>query len=252
VTEQERLMIVAAAREIRDGEVVFVGMRRPMLAFALAQRLHAPNAVALYEIGVARAQPTRSPLTTMGDLAILAGAAWAGSLTTLMGLMAQGHVALGMLGGAQLDRYGNLNTSYIGPYAAPERRLPGSGGGSDIASLAQRLLVMMPHEPRRFVEEVDFITSPGHGTGHRWREGVGLPTRGGPRPYGGPDAVVTDLAVLRFDEEGEMMLMQTHPGVSVAEVQARTGWPLRVSDDVTETAPPSDEERSTLNDVMAA
>jgi glutaconate CoA-transferase, subunit B len=245
-----RLMIVAASRHIRDGDVVFVGMRLPMLAFALAKRLHAPEAVGLFECGVVRDIPAGQPLVTMADPQNIAGASWAGSTSDLMGLLAQGHVHLGMIGTAQIDRYGNLNTSYIGGYVSPRVRLPGSGGASDITSLAQRLLIIAPHEPRRFVQEVDYITSPGHGTGQGWREGAGLPARTGPRSHGGPDVVVSTLGVLRFDDEGEMVLATIHPGVTVEQVQQNTSWPLKLASDLRETAAPSAAEREALREVM--
>jgi glutaconate CoA-transferase, subunit B len=240
------LMIVATAREIRDGEVVFVGMRLPLLAFALAKATHAPNAIGLFECGLARDTPAASPIVTMADPPNVRGAAWAGSLAEVMGLLAQGHVHLGLLGGAQVDRYGNLNTSYIGGYLAPETRLPGSGGASDIASFAQRTVLIMPHEARRLVETVDYITSPGHGTGAGWREGVGLPPRSGPRAHGGPNAVITTLGVLRFNEEGEIFLATVHPGVTVDEVLHETGWDLKIADDLAETIAPTRDELAAL------
>jgi glutaconate CoA-transferase, subunit B len=244
------LMIVAAAREIRDGDVVFVGMRLPMRAFALAKRLHAPEAVGLFECGVVRDTPASQPPVTMADPPNITGASWAGSTGELMGLLAQGHVHLGMIGTAQIDRYGNLNTSYIGGYVQPQVRLPGSGGASDIASLSQRLLIIAPHEPRRFVEEVDYITSPGHGTGQGWREGAGLPAREGPRSHGGPDVVVSTLGVLRFDDEGEMVLATIHPGVTVDQVQQSTSWPLKLAGDLRETEAPSAAEREVLGELL--
>jgi glutaconate CoA-transferase subunit B len=233
ITTHER-MVIAAAREIRDGEVVFVGMRLPLQAFALAQRTHAPNAVGLFECGIMRQSPTTEPFVTMADPPNIRGAQWVGGMGELMGLMAQGRVDVGLLGGAQIDRYGNLNTSYIGGYMKPQTRLPGSGGANDIASLAKRTVILMPHEKRRFVEEVDYITSPGHGTGRGWREGAGLPRREGVQRFGGPDAVITTLGVFRFDEEGEMMLSELFPSVTVEEVQANTGWELKVADDLRE------------------
>ncbi len=241
---QEEMMVVATAREIGEGEVLFAGTRLALRAFALAKRLHAPRAVALCESGVVQDEPAGA-LAREGEPAS-AGAAWAGGTAALMGLLAQGHVGLGILGGAQVDRFGNVNTSYIGGYVSPTVRLPGSGGASDIASLAQRLLLVLPHERRRFVEQVDYLTSPGHGTGEGWREAVGLPVRLGPRGAGGPTCVVTSLALLRFDEEGEMRLASLHPGVTVEQVRAQTGWPLALFPAVERTPPPSDEELAML------
>lgn len=242
-TEQ---LVLAAAREIRDDDVVFVGMRLPMRAFEVAKRTHAPGAVGLYECGLVRSQPASAQLVTMADPANVQGASWAGSMTELMGLMAQGYVTLGMVGGAQIDRFGNLNSSYIGGYSAPASRLPGSGGASDIASLAQRLVALMPHERRRFVEEVDYITSPGHGSGSGWREGAGLPRRRGSLSYGGPYAVISTLGTFCFDESGEMTLASLHRGVTVEQVRENTGWRLKISPILNETPPPSPDEIAAL------
>ena len=234
-TPQE-LMVVCAAREIRDGEVVFVGMRLPLLAFALAKRTHAPRAVGLFENGLVRDTPASQLLLTMGDPPNILGAEWATRTSALMGLLAQGMAQLGFVGGAEVDRYGNLNTSYIGPRAHPQVRLPGSGGGADIASLAARLAIILAHERKRFPERVSYITSPGYGDGGEWRAQVGL-------PRGGPAAVITTLAVLGFtDETHEMELRSWHPGSSAEEVRAQTGWDLRVAADARETQPPSADE----------
>jgi glutaconate CoA-transferase subunit B len=234
-TPQE-LMVVAAAREIRDGEVVFVGMRLPLLAFALARETHAPTAVGLFECGIVRDTPAPELLYTMGDGPNIAGATWCARMVDLMGLMQAGTVHVGFIGGAEIDRYGNLNTSYIGPRAAPQVKLPGSGGGADIASLSQRLLIIMAHERRRFVEHVGYITSPGYGDGAGWRERVGL-------PRGGPSAVITTLGVLGFDPAiKEAFLSSYHPGQSPETLRANTGWDLKVAPDVRETPPPTTME----------
>lgn len=229
------LMVSAAAREIRDGEVVFVGMRLPLLAFCLARSTHAPGAVGLFENGVVRDSPAAGFLVTMSDGPNVTGALWCCEMREVMGLMQAGRVTLGFIGGAQVDRFGNLNTSYVGPAGAAVR-LPGSGGAADIASLARRHVVIMAHERRRFVERVDYVTSPGHGTGGDWRARTGL-------TGGGPSAVITTLGVFRFDPGSrEMVLATTHPGVTVEDVRAQTGWPLRLGPDVGETPPPTGEE----------
>src|SRR5712691_131965 len=168
------LMVATAAREIHDGEVVFVGMRLPLIAFALAKRTRAPNAVGLFENGIVRDEPARELLYTMGDPPNVAGASWCTGLCNVMSLLAQGAVNLGFIGGAQVDRFGNLNTSYIGDFRAPTTKLPGSGGAADIASLSHRHIIIMAHEKRRLVERVDYITSPGYGTGAGWRVQQGL------------------------------------------------------------------------------
>jgi glutaconate CoA-transferase, subunit B len=235
-TPQE-LMVAAAAREIADGELVFVGMRLPILAYGVARSLRAPTANALFEIGLLRDEPARGFLATMGDPHNVAGSLWATRLSNVMALMARGEVDLGFIGGAEVDRFGNLNTSYIGSPAQPEVKLPGSGGGADIAILSRRWVTLMPHERRRLVERVSYVTSPGHGDGTPgWRERNGL-------MGGGPAAVVTTMAVLRFPEGGgEAYLASVHPGHTVEEVRARTGWDLAAPPDVDETRPPGPEE----------
>ena len=237
----QELMIAAAAREIRDGDLVFVGMRLPILAYGVARQTHAPNARALFELGLLRDEPAQAFLGTMGDPPNVAGALWATGTSKVMGLLAQGEVDLGFIGGAEVDRFGNLNTSYIGDPREPATKLPGSGGGADIAVLSRRWVTLMTHEPRRLVERVSFVTSPGHGDGTpRWRERNGL-------PGGGPVAIVTTLGVLRFPEAGgEAFLASVHPGHTVDEVRERTGWDLRVAGDVGETCPPTAEELAQL------
>jgi glutaconate CoA-transferase subunit B len=233
------LMVAAAAREIRDGEVVFVGMRLPLLAFCLARATHAPAAVGLFENGVVRDSPALEFLVTMSDGPNVAGALWCTEMREIMALLQAGRVDLGFIGGAQIDRYGNLNTSYVGP---PGRvtRLPGSGGGADIACLSRRHIVIMAHERRRFVERVDYVTSPGHGEGGDWRQRVGL-------PGGGPAAVITTLGLFRFDAATrEMVLASAHPGVTVEAVRAQTGWPLAAAPVVAGTPPPSAAELAVI------
>lgn len=237
------LMVVCAARQIADGERVFVGMRLPIIAFALAKRTHAPNSIGLFETGIMRDQPSAETLYTMGDAPNIAGALWTTHTINLMGLMTTGEVQLGFIGGAEIDRYGNLNTTRIGTWQQPKVQLPGSGGGADIASLSQRLAIIMPHERHRLRERVDYITSPGYGypdehgpAGSAWRQRVGL-------PRGGPSALITTLAVFTFDQHtGEALLQSYHPGGSVEQVQEQTGWPLRLAPACAETVPPSTEE----------
>jgi glutaconate CoA-transferase subunit B len=230
-------MVVAAAREIADGEVVFVGMRLPLLAFGLAKRTHAPTAIGLFENGLVRDRVPPPDLYTMSDAPNVADAAWATGLLEVMQLLQRGDVNLGFIGGAEVDRFGNINTNVIGSADHPRVKLPGSGGGADIACLAQRLVALMEHEPRRLRERVDFITSPGYGNGGvEWRQRQGL-------VRGGPAAVITTLGVLRFDpRSGEAYLASYHPFTTPAEVQAATGWPLRLAEDLAPTATPSDDE----------
>jgi len=234
-TPQE-LMVVCAAREIHEGEIVFVGMRLPLIAFALAKRTHAPSAVGLFENGVVRDTPAPELLLTMGDAPNIAGAEWATRTSALMGLLAQGMADLGFVGGAEVDRFGNLNTSYIGPRDHPQVKLPGSGGGADIASLAKRLAIIMAHDKRRFPERVSYVTSPGYGDGGDWRERVGL-------PRGGPSAVITTRGVLGFaPDTHEMQLRSWHPFTSADEVRANTGWELRLAPNAHETPAPTPDE----------
>ncbi len=234
-TDRE-LMVIAAGREIQDGDVVFVGMRLPMMAFAFAKRTHAPGALGLFENGIVRDQPPPEALRTISDTPNVPGSVWCTGTLNIMAMLQQGLVDLGFIGGAEIDRYGNLNTSYIGDWRHPTVRLPGSGGGGDIASLAGRFVVIMPQEKHRFRERVHYITSPGFGDGPGWRERVGL-------IGGGPSAVITTLGVFRFDPTTkEMVLASYHPGQSVASVQAATGWELRAAPDVRETPPPTAEE----------
>src|ERR671923_2392440 len=234
-TNQE-LMVAVASREISDGDLVFVGMRLPILAYAVARNAHAPSARGLFEVGLMRDQPAAGFLGTMGDPPNVTGALWATRMSNVMALMAQGLVDLGFIGGAEVDRFGNLNTSYVGDPTHPSTKLPGSGGGADIAVLSRRWVTLMSHERRRLVERVSYVTSPGHGEGAGWRARNGI-------PGGGPTAIVTTMAVLRFPPEGgEAYLASVHPGHTVHEVRAETGWELRVPDDVGETQPPTDAE----------
>ncbi len=228
------LMVALAAREIRDGERVFVGMRLPLIAFVVAKRTHAPNAIGLFELGIVRDEPAAELLYTMGDPPNVRGATWCARTIDLMGLLQRGEIEAGFIGGAEIDRHGNLNTTAIGPDRAhPVVQLPGSGGGADIASLAGRLIVIMPHDRRRLRERVDFITSPGYGTGGDWRVRIGLPS-------GGPSVLITTLGVFRF-VDGEAVLASYHPTSSVDEVRANTGWELRLAQEVRETEMPSEE-----------
>lgn len=231
------LMVVAAAREIADGEVVFVGMRLPLLAFTLAKRTHAPRAIGVFENGLVRDRVPPPGLYTMSDTPNIAEAAWATGLVEVMQLLQRGDVDLGFIGGAQVDRFGNINTNLIGPRLAPSIKLPGSGGGADIACLASRLVSLMEHEPRRLRPRVDFITSPGYGDGGvEWRRRQGL-------PRGGPAALITTLGVLRFNpRSGEAYLATYHPFTTPRAVQAATGWPLRLAEDCRPTPSPTSDE----------
>lgn len=233
------LMVSVAAREIKDGDVVFVGMRLPLLAFIVAKKIHAPRAIGLFENGVLREIPATGPLVTMGDPPNIHQATMCCDMLTVMGFLQKGRVEIGFIGGAEVDRFGNLNTTQI-RLPVGVVCLPGSGGGGDIASLSQRLLIMMPHERRRFVEKVGYITSPGYGPGKRWREDQGL-------VRGGPSAIITTLGVLRFDPETkEAFLSQVHPGVTVDQVKEETGWDLKTAKEPTRTLPPTAQALSII------
>lgn len=228
------LMVTAAAREIRDGETVFVGMRLPLLAFVLAKETWAPNAVGVFEAGLVRDRPATELLYTMADPANIVGATWATGLWEVMSYLQRNDVDLGFIGGAEVDRHGNLNTSYIGDPDHPEVKLPGSGGAADIASLSRRFVTVMLHERRRLVQRVGYITSPGYGDGEGWREQTGL-------PGGGPSALITTLGVFVF-ERGDAVLRSYHPFTTPDEIAANTGWTLQTIEGIQPTAAPSTEE----------
>ncbi|HXZ33455.1 MAG TPA: CoA-transferase [Terriglobales bacterium] len=234
------LMVAAAAREIKDREVVFVGMRLPLIAFVVAKRTHAPNAVGLFENGVIRSTPAPELIYTMADPPNIRSATQCLDMLGVMTLLQSGRVHLGFLGAAEVDRFGNLNSTQVkGPKGTI--RLPGSGGACDIASLAHRFVVLLEHSKQRLPEHVSFVTSPGNGEGTGWRKRVGL-------PRGGPSAVITTKAVLRFAEDGEAYLASVHPGVDVDDVISNTGWKLRVGDKVTKTPEPSSEELAAIRE----
>jgi glutaconate CoA-transferase, subunit B len=236
---RRQVMVAAAAREIRDGEIVFVGMRLPLLGFALARALHAPGAIGLFENGVIRDTPPVAPIITMGDPPNIAGALVCTTLVEVMSHLQRGRVDVGFLGGAEVDRYGNLNTTWA---AEGHRRirLPGSGGAADIAALARRTVIIMHHERRRFPDRVRYLTSPGYGNGPGWRGTVGL-TRGGPA------RVISSLGVFGFDPASrEMVLESLHPGATLEEVRSETGWPVRVASVLRETPEPTREELDVL------
>ncbi len=240
------LMVAAAAREIRDSEIVFVGMRLPLLAFAVAKRTHAPSAIGLFENGIIRETPARELLYTMADPPNLTNATFTGGMLDVMGFLQQGRVNVGFLGAAEVDRFGNLNTTE-GCTEGRSVRLPGSGGACDIACLAQRTVVLLEHSKRRLVDRVTHITSPGFGAGNRsntnWRQSQGLPARSG------PSAIITTRAVLRFGADGEAFLASLHPGVTLEDVLGNTGWPLHAADNVSETPAPTGEELAVMREL---
>ncbi len=235
------LMIIAAAREIKDGERIVVGLRLPITAYGVARLTHDPKAVGLFESGVARYEPADGMLCTMCDGPNQLGAGWTTGLIQIMGLLSGGRIHAGFIGGAEIDRFGNINTSYIGEVGAPKVKLPGSGGAPDIAAMAGRLIIIIDHQKHRLVERVDYVTSPGFLDGGESRARAGL---GG----GGPAVVITDRAILRpSGAEKELHLVSFHPGHTVEEIVENTGWALKSVPEVGETVPPSEEEMAALH-----
>ena len=237
------LLTINAARLLRDGETVFVGVGLPNLACNLARRTHAPRLVMIYEAGVIGAQPNRLPLS-IGDPTLVSGAAAVCSMYDIFAnFLQRGKVDVGFMGGAQIDRFGNINATVIGDYQHPRVRLPGSGGSKEIAAWANRCYILTPHQKRRFPEKVDFCTSAGFLTGRSARLAAGL--RGA-----GPQVVVTDLGLLEPDDTGELILTHLHPGVSIEQAQANTGWPLRTAACILQTEPPNAEELRILREEL--
>src|SRR5512146_2704957 len=233
------LMIINAARLLQDGDVVFVGVGQPNLACNLAKRTHAPHLVMIYEAGVIGAEPERLPLS-IGDPTLVSGSLSVVSMYDIFSLYLQrGNVDVGFMGGAQIDRFGNINATVIGGYDHPKVRLPGSGGSQEIAAWANRCYIMTPHQKRRFPEKVEFMTSAGFIGGKGDREKAGL--RGG-----GMLAVVTDIGIMEPDENGEMILTALHPGKTVEEAKANTGWDLKVAPQLRTTDPLTERELNIL------
>jgi len=233
---KNEIMIAASARGLAGVRNCFVGVGLPNIVCNLAQRTVAPELQLVYESGVFGARPERLPLS-IGDPTLVTGSTAVTSMFELFAFYLQaGLIDVAFLGGAQIDRYGNLNTTVIGDYAKPKVRLPGSGGACEIAIHARQILVIMRQAPRSFVEKLHFRTSPGH-SGDREHERA----RGW---WGsGPTSVVTDLGTYGFDEEtGEMTLLTMHPGVTLEQVRESMGWDPRVSPDLGETPPPTEEE----------
>ncbi|MFO8036382.1 MAG: CoA-transferase [Anaerolineales bacterium] len=236
------LMICTASRLMEDNSTAFIGTGVPMLAAALAQKRHAPNLVTIFEFGGTGADLEDLPLA-VGERRTFHKALAASGILDIVETAQRGFIDYGFLGGAQIDPYGNLNSTVIGDHDAPKVRLPGSGGGNDVGSHCWRTIAIMQHDQRRFVEKVDFITTPGYLTGPGAREEAGL------GPGTGPYRVVTPLAVMGYDEESKRMtLLMTQPGVSVEEVQSHTGFELPISEDVHENTPPQDEELKILRE----
>ena len=238
------LMIVNAARLLKNGDVVFVGVGQPNLACNLAKRTHAPDLVMIYEAGVIGAEPSRLPLS-IGDPTLVSGALSVVSMYDIFAnYLQRGNVDVGFLGGAQIDQYGNINATVIGnDYAHPRVRLPGSGGAQEIAAWANRCYILTPHQKRRFPEKVDFLTSAGALDSQGGRKTAGLRGKG-------PVGVVTDIGYLEPDESGELVLTAVHPGKTAREAIENTGWVLKVAGNVRTTDPVTEKELRILREEL--
>ena len=236
------LMACAASRILEDGKSVFVGTGLPIVASMLAQRTHAPNLLVVFEAGGIGPKIPAIPIS-VGDSRTFYKAVMAASMDYVMSCAQLGHIYYGFLGAAQVDQYGNLNTTCIGPHDKPKTRLPGSGGANDLGSLCHRTIVLMRQDTRKFVERLDYLTTPGYLSGPGAREKAGLPRNTG--PY----RVITQLGVMGFDDESKKMtLVSTHPGVSIRDIVDNTGFKLIVPDTVPMTGEPSTEELRLLRE----
>ncbi len=241
----DELMAVEAARHLKDGDVCFVGIGLPSTAANLARLTHAPGLVLIYESGTIGAKPAVLPLSIGdGELAVTADAVV--SVPEIFGYWLQGgRIDVGFLGAAQIDRYGNLNTTVIGEYERPRTRLPGAGGAPEIAASAKEVLIIVKQDRRTFVERLDFVTTVGYGTGgdSRMRSGA---------PGAGPTRVITNLGVFEPDAQSkELTLVQLHPGVEASDVREATGWDLSVASTLRQTPEPSPNVLAVLQDLVA-
>jgi glutaconate CoA-transferase subunit B len=240
---ESEFLVCLASKLMEDGTTAFVGTGIPMLAAALAKRMHAPNLVPIFEFGGTGASLEKLPLG-VGDSRTFHKAVAASGICDIMETAARGFVEYGFLGGAQIDAFGNLNTTVIGKYWPPKVRLPGSGGGNDVGSFCWKTIVIMrKHDARSFVTKVDFVTTPGFLTGPDARERAGLP------PHTGPYRVVTNLALMDFTPDTKRMrLIATHPGVKPEDVVKATGFELLVADKVATNPEPTEKELQLLRD----
>jgi glutaconate CoA-transferase subunit B len=236
------LLICTASRLMTDNTTAFIGTGIPMLAASLAQKMHAPNLVTVFEFGGTGAILEKLPLAVGGSRTFHQAIAASG-ICDIVETAQRGFIEYGFLGGAQIDPYGNLNSTVIGDHASPAVRLPGSGGANDVGSHCWQTIAIMRHDARRFVEQVDFVTTPGYLTGPGAREAAGLP------PGTGPYRVVSNLAVLGYQPDSKrMILLATQPGVTMGEVIDNTGFELLIADEVEENPPPSPRELRILRE----
>ena len=238
------IMTVAAARALRDEDVCFVGIGAPSAACNLARLTHAPNITLIYESGTIGTRPNVLPLS-IGDGELCDTALTTVSVPEMFRYWLQGgRITVGFLGGAQIDRYANLNTTVVGPYSRPKVRLPGGGGAPEIASQCGEIFITMAQSARAFVAQLDFVTSLGHGTGGEHRRKLGIHTKG-------PTKLITDLCVMEPDPlTREMTVVSVHPGVSRPQLQESTGWPLKYSERAVETPPPTAQELRVLRELQ--
>jgi glutaconate CoA-transferase subunit B len=241
----DEMMTIAAARMVRNGAVLFVGIGLPSAAANLARLTHAPDTVLVYESGTIGTKPSVLPLS-IGDGELAETADTVVPLVEIFTYWLQGgRITLGFLGAAQIDRFANINTTVIGDYKKPSVRLPGAGGAPEIAASCGEVLITLRQTKRAFIEKLDFVTSSGHLTGGDSRDKLKLPGKG-------PTAVITDLGILTPDPVSkELVLTSVHPGVTTEQVVAATGWPLKVSPQLATTAPPTAHELSVLRDLHA-
>jgi glutaconate CoA-transferase subunit B len=230
------LMVARASRELKDGEVVFVGIGLPNLACNLARRLQAPNLVLIYESGAVGAVPSRLPLS-IGDPCLVTDSISVCSMVEVFNYYLQGGlIDVGFLGGAQVDRFGNINSTVIGDYNHPKVRLPGSGGACEISIHAKKIIIILKQNKKTFPEKIDFITSPGFINEQNQRNNYNMPGRG-------PDLVITDFGVYRFSSKNfSMLLSEIHPGVSVKDVKENVSWDIDISPKLISTNVPTKEE----------
>ena len=241
---KEEIMIAAGARALKDNDLVVVGVGLPQLSAMLAKRTRAPNLNMVLEIGVINPVPVGTPVG-IADPRIWSQAEFMGSTLDVLGMILQrGLIDVGFLSGVQVDQHGNLNTTFVSDESGRRKRLGGSGGANDLASLAKEIIIIMRHEKRRFVPRVQYITSPGYVSGSHERQRLGL-------PGGGPKMVITDLCVFGFDDESERMkLASLHPGVTAEDVRKNTGFEVDVPGDIGMTPVPTSEELRLLREVI--